>query len=199
MTPWPNAFSVEGTYVSVVPLTFDHQADLESATADGDLHKFWYTTIPKPDQVKSEIERRLDLREKSSMMPFAIIDKSNNRAVGMTTYMNIDAINKRVEIGSTWYRKSVQRSPLNTECKLLLLRYAFEHLNCIAVEFRTHFVNHQSRRAIERLGAKLDGVIRSHMILPNGTVRDTAVYSIIPSEWPTVEANLKWMLEKPHD
>ena len=199
MTPWPSAFSVEGKYVSVVPLTFDHQADLESATADGDLHKLWYTTIPKPDQVKSEIERRLDLREKSSMMPFAIVDKSNNRAVGMTTYMNIDAINKRVEIGSTWYRKSVQRSPLNTECKLLLLRYAFEHLNCIAVEFRTHFVNHQSRRAIERLGAKLDGVIRSHMILPNGTVRDTAVYSIIPSEWPTVEANLKWMLEKPHD
>jgi RimJ/RimL family protein N-acetyltransferase len=139
------------------------------------------------------------LREKGSMMPFAIIDQSNNRAVGMTTYMNIDAINKRVEIGSTWYRKSVQRSPLNTECKLLLLRYAFKYLNCIAVEFRTHFVNHQSRRAIERLGAKLDGVLRSHMILPNGTVRDTAVYSIIPSEWPTIEANLKWMLEKPRD
>jgi RimJ/RimL family protein N-acetyltransferase len=104
-----------------------------------------------------------------------------------------------VEIGSTWHRKSVQRSPLNTECKLLLLRYAFKYLNCIAVEFRTHFVNHQSRRAIERLGAKLDGVLRSHMILPNGTVRDTAVYSIIPSEWPTIEANLKWMLKKPRD
>jgi|TARA_B110000967_G_C18869971_1_gene554837 RimJ/RimL family protein N-acetyltransferase len=199
MTPWPNAFSVEGTYVSVVPLTFDHQADLESAAADGELHKLWYTKIPKPDQVKYEIGRRLDLREKGSMMPFAIIDQSNNRAVGMTTYMNIDAINKRVEIGSTWHRKSVQRSPLNTECKLLLLRYAFKYLNCIAVEFRTHFVNHQSRRAIERLGAKLDGVLRSHMILPNGTVRDTAVYSIIPSEWPTIEANLKWMLKKPRD
>ena len=197
MTPWPNSFSVEGTYVSVVPLTLDHQSDLESAAADGELHQLWYTTVPKPEHVKDEIKRRLELREKGSMMPFAIIDKSSNRAVGMTTYMNIDAINKRVEIGSTWYRKSVQRSPLNTECKLLLLRYAFEHLKCIAVEFRTHFVNQQSRRAIERLGAKFDGIIRSHMVLPNGTVRDTAVYSIIPSEWPTVEANLKWMLEKP--
>jgi RimJ/RimL family protein N-acetyltransferase len=111
--------------------------------------------------------------------------------------MNIDATNHRVEIGSTWYRKSVQRSSLNTECKLLLLRHAFEEMDCIAVEFRTHFINQQSRKAIERIGAKFDGTLRSHMKMANGTMRDTAVYSIIASEWPTVEANLTWMLGKP--
>ena len=111
--------------------------------------------------------------------------------------MNIDSVNRRLEIGSTWYRQSVQRSPVNTECKLLLLKHAFEKLDCIAVEFRTHFVNIQSRRAIERLGAKLDGILRSHMVMENGTVRDTAVYSIIAPEWPMVEAHLSWQLEKP--
>jgi RimJ/RimL family protein N-acetyltransferase len=131
------------------------------------------------------------------MLPFSIIDRASDKVVGMTTYMNIDQANRRIEIGSTWYRKAVQRSALNTECKLLLLRHAFEQLNCIAVEFRTHIMNTQSRRAIERLGAKLDGVIRSHMIMQNGTIRDTASYSIIQSEWPAVEANLLWQLEKP--
>ncbi len=115
----------------------------------------------------------------------------------MTTYMNVDAANRRVEIGSTWYAKSVQRSGLNTEAKLLLLGHAFDTLDCIAVEFRTHFMNHQSRRAIERLGAKLDGILRSHQIAPNGTLRDTCVYSIIAPEWPTVRAHLQWLLEKP--
>jgi RimJ/RimL family protein N-acetyltransferase len=133
------------------------------------------------------------------MLPFTIIDKKSGQAVGMTTYMNIDASNLRVEIGSTWYRKSVQRSPINTECKLLLLRHAFEELNCICVEFRTHFINFQSRRGIERLGAKLDGILRSNMIMANGTVRDTAVYSIISSEWPQVKAHLEWQLEKPRE
>ncbi|MBT3700199.1 MAG: GNAT family N-acetyltransferase [Alphaproteobacteria bacterium] len=198
MTIWPELFSVEGNYVSVVPLSLDHQAALEDAAADGDLHRLWYTTVPEPEAVGGEIERRLGLRETGSMLPFAVIEKSSGLAVGMTTYMNIDAANRRLEIGSTWYRKSVQRSGINTECKLLLLRHAFEELDCIAVEFRTHFINQQSRAAIERLGAKLDGILRSHMIMPNGTIRDTAVYSIIASEWPTVEANLNWQMEKPH-
>ena len=176
-----------------------HESDLAEAAADGELHRLWYTMIPKPEDVGAEIERRLGLREAGSMLPFAIIEKSSGRAVGMTTYMNIDAKNKRVEIGSTWYRKSVQRSPLNTECKLMLLQHAFEELDCIAVEFRTHFVNVQSRRGIERLGAKFDGVLRSHMVMDNGTIRDTAVYSIIACEWPTVKAHLTWQLEKPRD
>jgi RimJ/RimL family protein N-acetyltransferase len=117
-------------------------------------------------------------------------------AVGMTSFMHIDAPNRRVEIGSTWYRKRVQRSALNTECKLLLLTHAFDALNCIAVEFRTHFFNHQSRTAIEKLGAKLDGVLRQHMILNNGTLRDTCVYSVLDREWPTVKAHLTYRLKR---
>ena len=117
----------------------------------------------------------------------------------MTTFMNIDAANKRVEIGSTWYAKAAQRSPLNTECKLMLLGHAFEVLDCIAVELRTHFVNSQSRNAIERLGAKLDGVLRNHMAMSNGSLRDTAVYSIIQTEWPTVKTHLQFKLDKPRD
>ena len=199
MSPWPPSFTAEGDHVVVAPLAPDHEVDLTEAAADGQLHRLWYTTVPAPEDVGAEISRRLALREAGSMLPFAIIDKASGRAVGMTTYMNIDAANRRIEIGSTWYRKSVQRTPLNTECKLLLLRHAFETLDCIAVEFRTHFVNVQSRRAIERLGAKLDGVLRAHMIMANGTVRDTACYSIIASEWPTVEANLIWRLAAPRD
>ena len=197
MKIWPELFSAEGNHVCVVPLSVEHHDDLVEAASDGALHRLWYTMVPSPEDVGAEIERRLGLRKAGSMLPFAIIDKSNGKAVGMTTYMNIDARNRRVEIGSTWYRQSVQKTPLNTECKLLLLRHAFEKLDCICVEFRTHFMNLQSRRAIERLGAKLDGILRSHMIMANGSVRDTAVYSIIASEWPAVQANLTWQLEKP--
>lgn len=197
MTVWPDLFSVEGKYVSVVPLSMDHRDDLVEAVADGELHRLWYTVIPKPEDMGTEIDRRLGLRKAGSMLPFAVMDKASGRAVGMTTYMNIDAVSRKVEIGSTWYRQSVQKTPLNTECKLLLLEHAFERLDCICVELRTHALNVQSRRAIERLGAKLDGVLRSHSIMANGTVRDTAAYSIIASEWPAVKANLKWQLEKP--
>jgi RimJ/RimL family protein N-acetyltransferase len=130
------------------------------------------------------------------MLPFAVRDASG-RFVGMTTYMHIAAAHRRVEIGSTWTAKSAQRGPLNTECKLLLLTHAFESLDCIAVEFRTHFMNQQSRRAIERLGAKLDGILRSHQLTPNGALRDTCVYSIVASEWPAVKAHLRWQLQKP--
>jgi RimJ/RimL family protein N-acetyltransferase len=198
MELWPPSFDASGKHVSVVELSMAHEADLVEAAADGELHRLWYTMVPKPDGVRAEIERRLALREGGSMLPFSVIDRASGKAVGMTTYMNIDAANRRIEIGSTWYRKSVQRSPINTECKLLLLGHAFEQLDCIAVEFRTHFINAQSRRAIERLGAKFDGLIRAHMIMDNGTIRDTAVYSIIQPEWPTVRANLIWLLEKPH-
>jgi RimJ/RimL family protein N-acetyltransferase len=130
------------------------------------------------------------------MLPFTVVDPHTDEAVGMTTFMNIDSINRRIEIGSTWYAQRVQRTGLNTEAKLLLLGHAFDTLGCIAVEFRTHFMNQQSRRAIERLGAKLDGILRSHQVSPNGTLRDTCVYSIIASEWPTVRAHLQWQLEK---
>lgn len=201
MTPWPETVTLEGHGVRLELLGPAHASDLAEASQDGDLHRLWYTSIPRPEAVPAEIERRLTLRAAGSMLPFAVISTEpgplQGRAVGMTTYMNIDATFKRVEIGSTWYRKDVQRSSLNTACKMLLLRHAFEALDCIAVEFRTHFMNQQSRRAIERLGAKLDGVLRSHMRMADGSLRDTAVYSIIACEWPAVRANLAWQLEKP--
>jgi RimJ/RimL family protein N-acetyltransferase len=169
---------------------------MAEAVQDGELWNLWYTTIPEPGKMRAEIERRLGLQAQGSMLPFAVLDPTG-RAVGMTTYMNVDAASRRVEIGSTWYRKSAQRTGINTQCKLLLLTHAFETLQCIAVEFRTHFFNHQSRRGIERLGAKLDGVLRSHQLAPNGTLRDTCVYSIIESEWPTAKAHLTWQMSKP--
>ncbi|MBO9452565.1 GNAT family N-acetyltransferase [Tropicibacter sp. R16_0] len=193
---WATPVTLRGEHASLVPLDPAHADDLAAASADGELHRLWYTWIPAPDQVGDEITRRLSLQDDGSMVPFAVLDASG-RAVGMTTYMNIDHSAKRLEIGSTWYALSAQRGPLNTECKLMLLRHAFETLGAIAVEFRTHALNHQSRRAIERLGAKLDGVLRSHMVMANGTLRDTAVYSIIAGEWPAVRANLTWQMEKP--
>ncbi|MFC2967127.1 GNAT family N-acetyltransferase [Acidimangrovimonas pyrenivorans] len=197
MTTWPSPVTLSGSHAALVPLAPAHEADLAQASADGALHRLWYTSVPAPGQVGAEIARRLALQEDGAMLPFAVIDQASGRAVGMTTYMNIAAPHRRLEIGSTWYARSVQRGPINTECKLMLLGHAFEVLDCICVEFRTHFMNHQSRAAIERLGAKLDGVLRANQISPNGTVRDTAAYSIIASEWPAVKANLSWRLEMP--
>jgi len=194
ITDWT---TLKGQHGTLVPLTSAHRDDLVEAVKDGELWNLWYTFIPTPDKMQAEIERRLDLRGKGSMLPFAIVENASGKAVGMTTYMNIDAKNRRVEIGSTWYRKRVQRTPLNTECKLMLLTHAFETLNCIAVEFRTSFFNYQSRRAIERLGAKQDGILRQHTVMPNGTIRDTVVFSIIAAEWPSVKAHLKYQLERP--
>jgi N-acetyltransferase len=191
-----DSVSLHGQQVSLVPLAYSHHDDLVEAVKDGELWNLWYTHIPTPDGLRAEIDRRFELRNKGSMIPFAVIEKSSNEAVGMTTFMNIDSVNRRVEIGSTWYRRRVQRSGLNTECKLLLLTHAFEQLNCIAVEFRTHFFNKQSRAAIERLGAKLDGVLRQHQIAGNGTLRDTCVYSVIDREWPTVKAHLTHQLQR---
>jgi N-acetyltransferase len=188
--------SLHGHEVSLVPLGYSHHDDLVDALKDGELWTLWYTNIPTPDSLRAEIDRRLDLQTQGSMIPFAVIEQSTNEAVGMTTFMHIDAANRRLEIGSTWYRKRVQRSALNTECKLLLLTHAFEHLDCIAVEFRTNYFNQQSRTAIERLGAKLDGILRQHQIARNGTLRDTCVYSVLDREWPTVKANLTYRLER---
>ena len=184
---------------SLEPLQARHHDELVAAVEDGELWNLWYTTIPRPEAMAAEIERRLKLQDQDSMLPFVIRDPTSGQVAGMTTYMHVDALNRRVEIGSTWYRHSVQRTPLNTACKLLLLGHAFETLGCIAVEFRTHFFNQQSRRAIERLGAKLDGVLRSHQRLADGSLRDTCVYSIVASEWPAVKAHLRWQLARPRD
>ena len=193
---WPEPITLRGTHAVLEPLAHAHHNDLVEAVQDGELWKLWYTIIAEPGKMAAEIDRRLDLQAKGSMLPFAVIDTRTSRAVGMTNYMNIEANYRRVEIGGTWYRKSVQRTALNTECKLMLLTHAFESLHCICVELRTHFLNHQSRRGIERLGAKLDGVLRNNLIQPNGTIRDNCVYSIIASEWPTVQAHLNYQLNE---
>src|SRR5947209_12670145 len=163
--PWPDPITLRGAHAILEPLSQAHHDDLVEAVQDGELWKLWYTVIAPPEKMRAEIDRRLGLQSKGTMLPFAVIDTRTAKAVGMTTYMNIDAPNRRVEIGSTWYRKSMQRTPLNTECKLLLLTHAFESLDCVCVEVRTHFFNHTSRRAIERLGAKLDGVLRNNRIM----------------------------------
>ncbi|HVO07184.1 MAG TPA: GNAT family protein [Burkholderiaceae bacterium] len=193
---WPEPVTLRGEHVRVEPLSPAHEPGLIEAVKDGELWRLWYTAVPSPEGMTKEIARRLDLHAKGSMTPFTVFD-AGDRIAGMTTYMNVDAANKRVEIGSTWYARRVQRSPLNTECKRLLLAHAFDTLGCIAVEFRTHRFNTQSRRAIERLGAQLDGILRSHQRDAQGNLRDTAVYSIIAAEWPTVRAHLDWQLQKP--
>jgi RimJ/RimL family protein N-acetyltransferase len=193
--PWPEPVSLRGPHARLEPLSRDHIEGLTEAVKDGELWKLWYTFIPKPEEMRNEIDRRLGLQAAGSMLPFTVFDAAGQIA-GMTTYMNVDAANRRVEIGSTWYARRVQRSALNTQCKLMLLAHAFEALDCIAVEFRTHLFNHQSRQGIERLGAKQDGILRSHQIAPNGTLRDTVVYSIVASEWPTVKAHLIYQLNE---
>jgi RimJ/RimL family protein N-acetyltransferase len=193
---WLSPTALEGPHARLVPLAREHADGLRDAVRDGELWRLWFTVVPSPEDMDAEIARRLLLQDEGSMLPWTVLDAAG-RIVGMTTYMNVDAPNRRVEIGSTWYARSAQRTPLNTQCKRLLLAHAFETLDCIAVEFRTHRLNHPSRRAIERLGAQLDGVLRSHRIGPDGSLRDTAVYSITAAEWPTVRLHLDAELVRP--
>ena len=195
--PWPEPITLRGTYAILEPLSQAHHDDLAEAVQDGQLWKLWFTVVPEPAKMKAEIDRRLERQAKGGMLPFAVRNPAIGKVVGMTSYWNVDEAHRRVEIGGTWYCKSMQRTPLNTECKLLLLTHAFETLNCICVELRTHLFNHASRRAIERLGAKLDGILRNNQILPDGNIRDTCAYSIIVSEWPVVKTNLLWKLKQP--
>lgn len=195
---WPAPVILRGRHASLLPLDASHRGALADAVSDGALWRLWYTSVPSPDGMAAEIERRLALQAAGRMLPFTVLDAAGT-PVGMTTYMNVDAVHRRVEIGSTWVARRVQRTPLNTECKLLLLAHAFDALDCIAVEFRTHRFNTASRRAIERLGAQLDGVLRSHQRAADGTLRDTAVYSITAAEWPAVRSHLRWQLERPRD
>ena len=193
---WPSDVVLRGGHATLTPLLAAHGPALAEAVKDGELWRLWYTGVAAPEDMAADIERRLGLKADGSCMPFTVIEQASGEPVGMTTYMNIDAATRRLEIGATWYRGRVQRTVINTECKRLLLGHAFETLDCIAVEFRTHFFNSQSRRAIERLGAKLDGILRSHQRTADGSLRDTCVYSIVASEWPAVRRNLDWRLER---
>jgi RimJ/RimL family protein N-acetyltransferase len=195
MSRWIEPVTLHGTHVNLTPLTADDAPALAAAAADGDLWDLWYTSVPAPGKEHAYVEAALAMRENLGAMPFAVRDASGE-IVGSTRYFNVDSANRRLEIGHTWYAKRVQRTALNTEAKLLLLGHAFEKLDAIAVEFRTHFMNHQSRAAIARLGAKQDGILRNHQIGRDGILRDTVVFSIIASEWPAVRANLQLKLAR---
>lgn len=187
--------TLAGTATTLVPLDPSHGPELARMVGEEGLDQLWYTPVPSPEGMAAEIDRRLGLLAAGEMVPFTVLD-ADGAPAGMTTYMHIDRKNHRLEIGHTWIGRRVQRTGVNTEAKRLLLAHAFDTLDCIAVEFRTHYLNTQSRRAIERLGARLDGILRHHMVMPNGSLRDTAVYSIIRPEWPAVRANLDWQLRK---
>jgi len=186
-----------GTRATLEPLAREHEAAIKKAAADGELWKLWYTSVPAPDKTSEWLDIALDMRERLGAMPFVVRDQASGAIVGSTRYFNVEAANRRLEIGHTWYARSAQRTAINTECKLLLLTHAFESLRCIAVEFRTHWFNHRSREAILRLGAKQDGVLRNHQISPDGSRRDTVVFSIVDGEWLAVKRNLQWLLEPP--
>jgi RimJ/RimL family protein N-acetyltransferase len=186
--------TLSGRHARLEPLTQEHHDGLVDAARDGELWRLWYTSIPAPDAMRAEIARRLMLQQQGSMLPFAVRRLDNGELCGMTTFMNIEAERRRVEIGSTWYAQSAQRTAINTECKLMLLSYAFDTLGCIAVEFRTSWMNQASRAAIARLGAKQDGILRNHQLLDDGVYRDTVVFSIIDQEWPAVRQHLRFKL-----
>lgn len=190
---WREPLTAHGRWVSLIPLEPQHEAALIDAVRDGEAWRLWFAHVPAPDEMGREVARRLELAAQGRMMPFTVLD-GQGQVVGMTSFSLLDETNRRVEIGFTWYAARVQRTPLNTEAKLLLLRHAFESLHCIAVGFTTSTFNHPSRRAIERLGARLDGILRNHSILAGGIIRDTCYYSILDSEWPAVRQHLTWKL-----
>ncbi|SHJ43207.1 Protein N-acetyltransferase, RimJ/RimL family [Tessaracoccus bendigoensis DSM 12906] len=188
---WSDAVILENAVARLKPLTLAHRDELAEAVAVGELWKTWYApSIPSPEGMADAISELLVRNSEGTAVAWAVLDAKAGRAIGMTTFLNLDSVNRRLEIGSTWLSKTAQGTGINPAAKLLLLERAFDVLGCIAVEFRTHWHNHQSRAAIAKLGAKQDGVLRNHKVLPNGTIRDTVVFSIIDAEWPTVRQTL---------
>ncbi|NOU52223.1 GNAT family N-acetyltransferase [Pseudoalteromonas sp. JBTF-M23] len=182
-----------GRHVTLQPLNLSHTQGLQNAVKDGESWRLWYASVPKPEQMKGYVDRALEAVQLGDIA-YAVINNETGKVAGTTRYYQVDAKNKRAAIGYTWYANSVRRTAINTEAKLLLLQNIFDTYSAIAVEFKTHLFNQTSRQAIERLGAKLDGVLRAHQIMPDGSLRDTAVYSIIASEWPAVRNNLQHRL-----
>ena len=187
---WLKEIELESSSVKLLPLREDHAEAMVEAASDGNLWELWFTGVPNKERITAYLAYAFDAKEKGTALPFVVVDKVSNKIIGSTRYCNADLENNRVEIGYTWYAKSFQRTSVNTECKLLLLTHAFEKLNAIAVEFRTHWHNQASRAAIARLGAKQDGVLRNHQKSTDGVYRDTVVFSIIDHEWPAVKTNL---------
>jgi RimJ/RimL family protein N-acetyltransferase len=193
----PEPVTLFGRHVRLEPMHAEHEAGLQEAAADGALWTLRVTSVPEPEQTALYIANALMGQQDRTMLPFVVRSNATGRVVGSTRYHDIVASVDRVEIGYTWYARSVQRTAVNTECKLLLLTHAFEALGCAVVGLRTDNFNFASQRAIERLGAKKDGVIRHHFRRRDGTVRDTVMYSILAGEWPEVKAQLQWQLERP--
>jgi len=198
VTPrWIEPRALEGERIVLEPLEARHAEGLARAAADGELWRLWYTSVPEPERAGDYVRAALAMRDAEGALPFAVRDRASGEVIGSSRYFHVEAAHRRLEIGHTWYAKRAQRTGANTECKLLLLSHAFERLRAIAVEFRTSAFNQASQRAIERLGARRDGVLRNHMILPDGTYRDTVVYSILESEWPAVRRHLRFLLDCP--
>ena len=189
--------TLRGRHATLEPLGAEHLDGIRAAADDGELWRLWYTSVPSPAKADDWLAIALSMRDDQGAMPFAVRDSRDGRVVGSTRYFNVDATNRRLEIGHTWYAQRAQRTAINTECKWLLLTHAFETLRCIAVEFRTHWFNQASRAAIARLGAKQDGVLRNHQLLADGSKRDTVVFSILDGEWPAVKRHLGFLLERP--
>ncbi len=196
MQKWLSPLTLEGNLVKLIPLLPSHKNELLEATSDGELWNLWFTTVPSQEKIDDYLDFAFSEQEANRALPFAIIDKKTKKIIGSTRFCNVVESNKRVEIGYTWYSKSYQRTGINTECKYLLLQYAFENLKCIAVEFRTSWHNQASRKAIARLGAKQDGILRNHQIDANGIMRDTVVFSIIESEWQGVKKLLEFEMSR---
>ena len=189
--------TLAGRHVRLEPLGREHVDALGAAAADGELSRLWFTGVPAPEATAAWVGAALEMRERCGALPFVVRDLASGTIVGSTRYFNVEAAHRRLEIGHTWYARRAQRTAINTECKLLLLTHAFETLGCIAVEFRTSFFNFASRAAIARLGARQDGILRQHQILPDGTLRDTVVFSIVAGEWPAVKRHLRFELDRP--
>ena len=197
MNDWHKAPALNGRHVRLEPLRPAHADGLRAAATDGELWKIWYTSVPSPDATDAYIEAALAEQAIGRALPFAVLD-ADGTVVGSTRFGRMSSKHRRLEIGWTWYARRVQRTALNSNAKLLLLTHAFEAMDCICVQFRTHWFNYASRAAIARLGAKQDGVLRNHQVMPDGSYRDTVVFSIIASEWPAVKANLKFLLRERH-
>ena len=191
---WIEPVTLSGSNILLEPLSLQHLEGIVSAVKDGELWKLWFTSVPSPEKAEEYVKTALDLRENAGWMPFVVRERSTNKIIGSTRYCNVDEVNQRLEIGYTWYSESYQRTAVNTEAKYLLLTHAFEKLDAIAVELRTHWHNHKSRAAIARLGAKQDGVLRNHQKSADGVYRDTVVFSIINLEWPAVKQSLMYKL-----
>jgi len=196
MESWFKEIVLETERIKLVPLCLDYKEDLLNAAKDGDLGKLWFTSVPTVDTIDDYMNKAINDFKLDKGLAFAVIDKKSDKIIGTSRYTNATPEYKRLEIGYTWYAKSYQKSFVNTECKLLLLTYAFEVLETIAVELRTNWYNFESRKAIARLGAKQDGVLRNHQINPDGSLRDTVVFSIINSEWKACKRSLLFKLDQ---